>query len=349
MSKDKKAVDSPILVACDDGYAETKVVLEDGSSFRFPSMVKSGGFLGAANDEVHSYDTEGADGQPARFTVTGEFDAEASNTRFDGYHFSAENRVMIHHALRRAGLGGRPVELATSLPVADFFDGEGTNTRLIQRKSFNAMKAVQSSSNAPCADIRASKVFAEGVSAWLDFSLSDDLTERVPLKGSAAVVDIGGRTTDIVKVLRGMAVQKSSSGTANVGVLNFFDELAAAMARNAGVQTLYPGVKAAQFTRAMLADVLAIGRMERHGEKVDLQDEVRHAKQIVVSNLMREIESRVGAGVDLDHLLFVGGGAAVFEDQIKARYRMASIVSNPEFANARGMLKAMRLLRLQKL
>lgn len=331
------------LVVCDDGYAETKVITESGQKFRFPSMVRQGNHVaGAANDEIHVYTTVGSDGKPGEYTVTGKFDASAENTRFDGYPHSPENRVMIHHALRRAGLGGVSVKLATSLPVADYFDGGSIATRTLESKNNNVLLPVRSIAGAACADIRTSKVFAEGVAAWVDFMLDDKGDYRTDLSSAAAVVDIGGRTTDTVKILTGLSVDRNSSGTLNCGVLNLYDEIVQIICKNSAILKKFPLLKPTQINRNKVVEVLATGRFKGHGLDVDLATDVKLAKVSVASRILREVEGRIASGFELEHLLFVGGGAAVLRDEIREKYDTAEFVEDPEFANARGMMKLLR-------
>lgn len=340
--KKEGALRRPVLVACDDGYAETKVVLEDGTHLRFPSMVRADGVHGMPSDEVHSYETEGPGNQPFVYTATGDFDIEATNTRFDSYPTSPENRVMIHHALRRAGLGGQRLKIATSLPVQDYFAPLGPNLDLIERKSTNVMKAVKSTSGAPCAEVIGSQVFAEGVAAWVDFALDDEGDFRCVLRRAAAVIDIGGRTTDTVKILKNLTVEKANSGTCSVGVLDLYDEITAAIVMNREVQSVWRNIKAQQVTRSVASEVIATGRLKDRSLDIDMSADVKAAKSRVAEKIMRDVERRIETGFDLERLLFVGGGAAVLKDEIRAKYAMAEFVEAPEFANARGMLKLMK-------
>lgn len=333
-----------MLVACDDGFAETKVVLEDGRKFRFPSMVRRGGMRGVPNDEIHVYEADGPNDVASLYTATGDFDIDAGSTRFDGYPFSAENRVMIHHALRRSGLGGKSIQLATSLPVADYFDGDNVALRTIGLKSTNIMRPVRSVSGAACAEIAGSKVYAEGVAAWVDFAVSDAGDFQVKLKRSAAVIDIGGRTTDTVKVLKQLSVEKANSGTCLVGVLNIYDEVAQAIARHPEILEAFPGLKSTAISRSVVVEVVATGRYIDSGLNVDLAAEVNSAKESVWEKIMRDVEARIASGFDLEVLLFVGGGGSVLRDQIQAKYKRAEFSEEPEFANARGMLKMMKFV-----
>src|SRR3546814_7620552 len=76
---------------------------------------------------VGCYETEEGD----QFTVSE--DIEAEDTKFDGFHTSTMNRVLVTHALWTAGDGGQGIRLITGLPVADFyFDGD-RDVEMIER------------------------------------------------------------------------------------------------------------------------------------------------------------------------------------------------------------------------
>lgn len=344
-SKNIELNSKPVLVACDDGFAETKIVLENGEEFLCPSMVRQGGILGSANEEVHSYETKNTDGESVTYTATGTFDTAAMNTRHDAYPFSPENRVMIHHALRRSGLAGRKVHLATSLPVADYFDGEQVNHNYLEMKSANLTARVTSTSGDACAEIVSSRVYAEGVAAWVDYSVTSKGEIVVKLKRTAAIIDIGGRTTDTVKVLQQMSIDAASSGTCNVGVLNVYDELAHSIARHPEIIANFPRIKPSSVPRYVIDNVLRMGVYDDQGMHIDMRREVKEAKSLVAAKIFRDVEQRIGSGFDLEHMIFVGGGATVFEEEIKSKFKfkMVDIVERPEFANARGMMKMLRL------
>lgn len=331
----------PLFVATDDGYAETKVISSEGHKIRLPSMVRAGIVLGSVSDEVHTYITNNKDGQEEKYTASMDNDNQASSTRFDSYPLSPENRVMIHHALRRAGLGGREIIIGTSLPLMDFFDGDGANNGLIESKSLNVIQPVRSSSDASLATISGSKVYPESVVAWIDFILNDSGDYRFSPSKPSVVVDIGGRTTDTSKILGGMSVQKGSSGTINVGVLNIFDELSQLMAKNPVLRREFPTLKASEIPRSMMQEVLALTYYDNRGDHIDLKLEVQTAKKNVASKILREVEGRISSGIDLQYLVFVGGGSALLKDEIASHYKMAEFVNEPEFANARGILKSL--------
>lgn len=252
------------VVAVDDGYAVTKVVFGNGVQFKYPSLMT----LGLVGMEESSPDL------PGYWTTSGDKEAEdqvifsackASNinavdTRFDEYPYSGLNRSMIHHALREAGLAGKQIRLGTSLPVRTYYDSKGVNKQNIERKRKSLLIPVKAASGQPCASIGKSEVYAEGVSAWIDFAVTDKGEERVVLDQPAAVVDIGGRTTDTVKILAGLTVERVASGTINKGVLDYVMAVRHQISRLDAVQKLFGGqINIHEISRSLVEKTIKSG------------------------------------------------------------------------------------------
>lgn len=351
MSENKasaKPVKEPTLVAVDDGYAMTKVVLVDGTQLKFPSLMRSGSAgMGGSSEEVPSYRTntgEEDQGPQGLFSAALISDISAEDTRFDEYPYGPLNRAMVHHALRKSELGGVALRIATSLPVRNYYDSNGINKKNIEKKNRSIMSPVFAVDGKPCADIKLAEVYAEGVSAWLDFAIGDDGKQRVKLESPAAVIDIGGRTTDTVKVLAGLTVERKSSGTINRGVLDLFSEVRKIIARNAQIAELYGDIGDSQVPRSTVEQVMHTGRFKKHnlGLDIDFSAEVAAARGPIAAEILQEVERKISKGFDLEYMLFVGGGSVVFEEEIKKRFKAAAFIKDPEFANARGMMKFMK-------
>lgn len=334
------------LVAVDDGYAMTKIVLADGTQLKFPSLMRSGpAGMGGSSEEVPSYRTntgEESSGPQGLFSAALLSDISAEDTRFDDYPYGALNRAMVHHALRNAGLGGLDLRIATSLPVRNYYDSNGINKKNIEKKNRSIMSPVVAVDGKPCADIKLAEVYAEGVSAWLDFAIADNGSQRVTLESPAAVIDIGGRTTDTVKVLAGLTVERKSSGTINRGVLDLFAEVRKIIARNVKIAELFGDIGDSQVPRSMVEAVMHTGRFKRHNLDIDLSAEVAAARGPIATEILNEVERKISKGFDLEVMLFVGGGSVIFQEEIKNRFSTASFIKEPEFANARGMMKFMK-------
>jgi plasmid segregation protein ParM len=331
-------------VAVDDGYAATKCYAAAGPAGRpvrlvVPTAVRAGhhgmsGIDGSAGPELGLYETGGH-----RYTAGDRVVGE--ETRFDDFHTSEINRVAVHHALHMAGFTGRRVNLITGLPVGDFYLGGKRNVGLIQRKIDNLGVPVDVSGAAPDAAITIgrARVFAQAVSAYLDYALIDDgagnlmprqgLDDEVPV----CVVDIGGRTTDYAVIMageRGQHVLQDRSGHENVGVLDVQELVAREIGLRHGFKERLSG---RLYDRA-----IRTGRVKVFQDVEDVSDIVAAAVGEVGSRIERIVNRYVGSGADLSAVLFVGGGAELFRS-VAGRFRNGMVAEDPEFCNVRGMMK----------
>lgn len=328
MNKPKTSQDI-VFAGVDDGYAMTDIAVQGGALIKIASSARAGvdgitAFAGGASSLDSGYESEGQ-----RFTVTDQIDGEG--TRFDEYPFSALNRVIVHHALRVAGLAGKSVKIATGLPVAHYFSGNLPNLPVIERKTQNLLLPVRTLSGEPCANIVEHFVFAEGVAAWVDYCVSDAGKPVVNLGRPAAVVDIGGRTTDTVTVLPGWKVDHARSGTGMVGVLDLYEMISSRVQAKFNI----PSVPTQAIEESLRTNKIALW-----GKMHDIPDIVAAARLEVGGRILREVQRRIGRGHDMEKVLFVGGGAIIFPE-LKDKFPNADCPPNPEFANARGLLKFM--------
>ena len=76
----------------------------------------------------------------------------------------------------------------------------------------------------------------------------------------------------------------------------------------------------------------------------NVRTEVLAAKHELVERLYVETRRQLGRGIELDRVLFVGGGAVALADHITDWFPNQLIAEQPAFANARGMLKYLQFV-----
>lgn len=327
---------SPVLAAIDDGFRQIKLLSSDNHRLTQLSVVGPGFTLGGsiAQSSIDAgfgaYRTDGRD-----FTV----DPDISNkegTRYDGYALSDLNRVLVHHALYSAGFGGKDVILATGLPYERFY--QSGDEDLLSKKMANLAIAVESMTGAAAPNIVKQHVFPQAVMAYMDYAYDDELNDFRPgIKPDTPVVviDVGGGTTDIATVLpNGHApkVDHLKSGTIKAGVLDTLKELTARLERRFS----FTGVR-----ESLLERCIRTRKVFLRGQEHDIADDVAAAVDLAVQPILRELQRRVGAAAEETPLL-VGGGAALVADALRLAYPHLVVASDPEFANARGMLKTLK-------
>jgi plasmid segregation protein ParM len=327
-------VSDSLLVAIDDGYAQTKLWgkspngSQESVRYMMRSSVRPGRFgLVSLSDgaSVGTYRTE----EGEEFTVSE--DIESESTQFDGFHTSPMNRVLVHHALAAAGYGGKRVTLWTGLPISDFFSRGRKDDAKIAAKRNNLMKTISHESGGdPLTELVDVRVGCQALASFYDYALDDHCQERNVSVDKVAVVDIGGRTTDVALVLDGQSLDPRRSGTENIGVLDVYSTLSELLRTEFKTRDDYP--------LAMLDVAVRTGSVKLWGKPQDVKHLVEKAVQEQQGKIARDLERRLGSGSDLDTVLFVGGGSALFHGLANV-FPNAEVAEDSEFANARGLFK----------
>ncbi len=333
---DKQRKDNRVYkVAIDDGLAQMKLFGESpkGSGFiqdTFPSGIKSastGTILDLAGGTVGMYITE----ENEKFVCT--YTTKSEETRFPDFHVSQIDRVLIHHALLKAGYGGKKVELLTALPVDEFYQGTSVNAERIGRKKANLLKRVTAvDSDIEMAEIVEVKVGCQAIAAFFDYVYTDKMKLIEEIPESAAVIDIGGSTTDIAVILEGKVIDFAKSGAARIGVLDIHT-----MVKNR-IEKKVNADSAISFSIKQIDTACRTKSIMLYGQKVDITQEVDDVAADVSAEILREINRKIGSGATLDQIILVGGGSAFLKDHLKG-WPHAFLAKDSELSNARGLLK----------
>ncbi|MHA6345911.1 plasmid segregation protein ParM domain-containing protein [Roseivivax sp. CAU 1761] len=321
-------------VAVDDGYAQTKLVGEHPETGEIVkklirSSVRQGrsGLSSFNGGGIDQYETEEGD----FFTVSNEIESE--NTQFDGFHTSQLNRVLVHHAMMKSGYGGRKVNLVTGLPVADYFLDDERDLEHIEAKTTNLKLGVSGPDGRPMPMVENVRVGCQAVAAWFDYVLDDNLDQRNDTEGAIAIVDIGGRTTDVAVVVGGRAIDHSRSGTENIGVLDVYTEVRKAIRREFKIKEKFP--------LEQLDAAVRTGEIRLWNKQHDVSRLVENVVGEHERKIAREVERRLGSAASLSAVVFVGGGSALFST-IAGHFPNGHMPEDPEFANAMGLYKFIR-------
>ena len=327
------APSEPIPVGIDDGYAFTKLALPDGRLVSIPSRARVGRagvtWIHPKQQRIFEYETEGT------IYAVGAVDGEA--THFEGYPFSGMNRAIVQHALQQAGLAGKTLHAVSGLPVSAFYlrDGSQRHKTLAQKRD-SLKQAVQPIDGRLAAGIAFHEVIPEALAAWYDTVIlereGEAVIDEARLAVPTAIVDIGGRTTDFV-VVKDQAIIHGSSGSLACGMLDVKQLVAIGIQERFDLETL---------GEQLISQAVENQVVRLHGKDYDIAPLVKSAKQQVVERIQAETRRQLGLGVELDRILFVGGGAVTLADAIANWFPNQAIAEHPAFANARGMLKYLR-------
>lgn len=330
-----------IFAGVDDGHNNTCIATSTGQEFHIPSRAAIGSVkkFSIAGQKQKTFAYQSGDDI---FTL-GDVDKTAP-TNFNEYPVSTMNRAIVNHALHLAGLGGKNVIITTGLPVRHYYKYSGTNDELIKKKKRNLLSSseggnISSLDGLELARIVKHHVVAEGIAAWIDFvtnvSPDGDIQYDMDLiKERIAIVDIGGRTTDVA-VIKDWDVDPDRSATIDAGMLSVHEVI-----RGMVKEEFDAEVDDEQVYKAVESNQIKV-----FGKNEDVTRIVDTAKSEVLGQIYNEIKRRVGSGGDLSNILFVGGGSQVFAGKLSGWYERNGIISpNPLYANAIGMAKCSMLM-----
>lgn len=284
--------------------------------------------------------------------------------RSPNYAVSDRNRVLVHHALHSASdtYDERRFIIGTTLPYSEFYQPGQTgglqNRERIEAKKANLDKQVWRFSvgesglqfvKSPYA-VERQAVFPEGSSAFFDCMwnsdeqsaspvLNPDFARRFEMAQDFAVVDIGGKTTDVVigswngRRNDAPKIRSSVSRSLDLGMLGVSGELEQAIMREYGLRKVVDAEQA-----------LMNGRISLYNNWEDIQPLVAKCKKRFMSSLQQKIGHELGDLSSHAAVIFVGGGSELMRENIQESFPPGVIVipENPRFSNARGMLKLLR-------
>lgn len=330
-----------VFAGVDDGHNNTCIATSTGHQFQIPSRAAIGQAkkFSIAGQKQKTFTYQSGDDL---FTL-GDVDNTAP-TNFNEYPVSTMNRAIVNHALNLAGLGGKNVIITTGLPVRHYYKYSGINEELIKRKKKNLLSSseggnIKSMDNLELARIVKHHVVAEGIAAWIDFvtHISPDgeiKYDMDSIKERIAIVDIGGRTTDVA-VIKDWDVDPERSATIDAGMLSVHEVI-----RGIVKEEFDADIDDEQVYKAVNTNQIKVfGKIE------NISSIVQTAKSEVLGRIHNEIKRRIGTGGDISNILFVGGGSEVFSEQLSGWYTKNGIISpNPLHANAIGMAKCSMLM-----
>ncbi|HED14471.1 MAG TPA: ParM/StbA family protein, partial [Gammaproteobacteria bacterium] len=247
------------------------------------------------------------------------------------------NRAVVQHALQQAGLTGQTVHAVSGLPVSTFYRKSGQHRQETIAKKRDSLKlAVRPLSDGLPAGIAFHKVIPEALAAWYDYVIveqDDGVTldaDRVSVP--VAIIDIGGRTTDYV-VVKDQGILHTSSGSLQCGMLNVKQCVTDGIQERFDLETL---------SEQLVSQAIENKVVRLQGKDHDVAALIESARREVVERLHAETRRQLGLGVELDRVLFVGGGTIALAENIANWFPHQAVAEHPAFANARGMLKYLR-------
>jgi plasmid segregation protein ParM len=232
------------------------------------------------------------------------------------------------------------------LPVDQYYKNGAPNQDLIGKKIESLATPVFRIGKGPAlATIRGQSVVSEATAAFYDALIQHDGEydtgiEAIISRRAGAVMDLGGKTTDLVVVAENVSsVYKDQSGTKDIGVLQLLDQVAEQIKSELGLNDNPP--------LPYVEEACCTKKYELFGEDedVDVSHIIVSACEAYLDRVKNFFVSKLRDGSTVGAVIFVGGGTALIQsalgDEAFASIYKGKrfIAKEPEYANARGMWK----------
>jgi len=216
--------------------------------------------------------------------------------------------------------------LVTGLPVA-FYDDKA---RLVQRLS-GVHRVTRQGRHAQTFKVSECRVIPQPFGALLSAALDRHgrITDTSLATGSAGVIDVGGKTTNLLSVKRLAEIGRETESV-SVGAWDVVRAVRTFLAGHCPELDL----RDHQVIEAIIAR-----QVRYYGEPVDLGPVVDAALDPMAQQVIAQATQLWNGGAGLDAVLVAGGGALLLGPRLQAHFRHARIVSDPVFANAEGYWK----------
>ncbi|MFJ7794591.1 plasmid segregation protein ParM domain-containing protein [Pseudomonas sp. NPDC096950] len=335
-------------VVNDNGYAAHKLAwFENGEikTLKVPTLIEMGHRADAVGTPIDTYQVDG------QLYFCGASVRTPLQLRNEGYPTSVANRVLVTHALVKAGLINRPIKLGVTLPFRDYFNEKGViradrKDSTISNFVGHDRKVIVEGKVDQIVDIREGTCFSEALAAYFDFAFNDNgtMTKGGELvTGHVAVVDIGGSTTDVVSLnvdSSGLMIDQQHSGTERVGVLDAIDALEKLMKeRLVAEKVIEDGLDSALPTQ-VVQTALEKGQIYYQSSTRDMTSEQEQACRGTAERITNYVKTKLANINAYQAIIIVGGGSIVFRQWLQKM--LPNAVFLDEFSNARGALKYMQ-------
>lgn len=340
-----------IVLGIDDGHGGTKLFAgldSEGNEIKLtiPSIAYSGKIL---TGEASSVDYHVVKVNENFYTVGKKINSSTPlDTRTDEYPTSEYNKALIYQAIKAyadsVGLvDGQNFAIATSLPVSRYYTAERSkNDELIDKKMAFLLN------NDICHNLKDLKaglsphkiknhiVKCEAQTAFfneiIDIHGNPADNSELFVNSECAVIDIGGKTTDIIVTLEGGNMLDGLRSTSrDLGILSIKERIS-----NLIIESGIKKVNANWLDFALESGTYGIGSQAKN-----IKNLIQQAKNEFMVELNNFISKQIGEGDDLALVLFCGGGSAFLEKEISEKYDSPNvkIAESPEYANAKGLYK----------
>ncbi|HEY3591713.1 MAG TPA: ParM/StbA family protein [Buttiauxella sp.] len=343
--------DKITLVAVDGGSGNIAIRFKNGAGEEqesiTPARIRRGVTKKNNRDSVTAWETVNGETYSTEGAVNNQ---DVIDTCDPNYQTSDANRVLVINALAQSGLAGKDIVIGDTLPAAQFYsDTDAINRPLIAAKKESLrqqLKNVSGDIKAPV--IRDVIIFPEAVAAYAACTTDERGKTRPEFVGveKTLVVDLGRFTCDIAVVTPDKTI--ISRRTSENGVQKMIQRLHMLLQKNEAALGL---TEAKEINLTALDDYINLGYIgskaaAREKDRIDIKPLVHQAAESLALDVFNDIRSTHRNLIDIDVVLFVGGGANWLGGKLSYLPNFAEnwhsyvyIPDEPQMANVRGVYR----------
>ena len=341
-----------VLVAVDAGSGNVTIAYEEKGKWVSritPSLVEVGHQQSMSSNASSIWLTEGDYGKETAYTVGKKGFTDLYDTCDPDYQISAPHRVLVHECLRRAGIVDCDVILGETLPIGQYYSGNGViNQARIDKKVASLKKPVRNySGDVQPARIKHVQVFPEAIPAIL--AAQTEFPELEEEAQTILVVDIGRFTCDIAIVDEELVpIKKASFEHGIQKMINrvrvLLQEFEISTGRSFNAEEIPPGAIDDIIRQGYIGSRLEAAKAKR----IDVTSVINQAAGELAAEIWRDVRSLLRNAIAVDAVLVVGGGANYLAGRQEGLtdftadwHDVVMVPENPEEANARGVFIAL--------
>lgn len=295
-------------------------------------------------------------GEPSKFLVDGDYVTERIDTRTPDYPYNDLNLALILQAIRgvRPALEGvTGLKIVAGLPANQYYNkvAGGRNEELINKKIEN-LKTLDRAHSPADADLPnegrfeavEATIMPEGYGIAFNLMLDDDLQKTDYYEDfyehGCVIIDIGGRTVDVVTVMPRTCKPKGSELLSfDKGVLYLREIIATTLTERYGLKH--------NLNENSVDTILRTGWIGRVGgsKSINVEEDLLEIKKMHVKEVYTSIKGVLDTNEALGGVILSGGGAVLLgellRDYIDEHDHQCEVILPEDmvFGNAKGFWK----------
>lgn len=345
-----KGTKEPVFVAVDGGSGNIALRFTDDSGKEVirisKSLVHPGLLQQGLQESLSTWRTDNGSIFSVADDATG---IEMIDTCDPSYQISDAHRVLVLDALVKAGLGGRDVVIAETLPADQYYGAKGVNHERISEKKASLMRPITSyTGQVEPPRVKAVVVYPEAVTAFVSASELDDGSTRPEFDGvqRCVIVDLGRFTDDVAIVSADLDVQVARTSENGIQVMvNRLHQLLQEKQDELGLK------EAKEISLAALDDFIERGYIGSQAQarahlRKDIKPLVIQAAEELANYVASDVRKVIRNASNIDMVLFVGGGAnwlggklSYVPNYAEQWHDYVYIPDEPQFAVVNGVYK----------